>query len=84
MAPVLTSLTPSSGPATVFSTVVIAGSGFANVGPLSVRFGTTATTFTIDSDTQITAISPTGTGTVNVTVKVELDGTSNGLPFTFV
>ncbi|MFJ9371359.1 IPT/TIG domain-containing protein [Nocardia sp. NPDC101769] len=84
MAPVLTSLTPSSGPATTFSSVVIAGSGFANVGPLTVRFGTKATTFTIDSNTQITAISPTGTGTVNVTVTVELDGTSNALPFTYV
>lgn len=84
MAAVLTSLTPNSGPATTFSTVVIAGSGFSNVGPLTVRFGTTATTFTIDSDTQITAISPTGTGTVDVTVAVELDGVSNALPFTFV
>lgn len=84
MAPVLTSLTPSSGPATVFTSVVIAGSGFSNVGPLTVRFGTKATTFTIDSDTQITAISPTGTGTVNVTVTAELDGTSNPLPYTYV
>ncbi len=84
MAPVLTSLSPSSGPATTFTSVVITGSGFADVGPLSVLFGTTATTFTIDSDTQITAISPTGTGTVEVTVKAELDGTSNGLPFTYV
>ncbi|MGW4718345.1 IPT/TIG domain-containing protein [Nocardia sp. NPDC004260] len=84
MAAVLTSLTPNSGPATTFSTVVIAGSGFSNVGPLTVRFGTKATTFTIDSDTQITAISPTGTGTVDVTVQVELDGISNALPFTYV
>ncbi|WP_429429249.1 IPT/TIG domain-containing protein [Nocardia sp. GAS34] len=49
-----------------------------------MRFGTKATTFTIDSDTQITAISPTGTGTVNVTVAAELDGTSNPLPYTYV
>ncbi|MEU4707260.1 IPT/TIG domain-containing protein [Nocardia salmonicida] len=84
MAAVLTTLTPDTGPATTFSTVVITGSGFANVGPLTVRFGTTATTFTIDSDTQITAISPTGTGTVDVTVTVELNGTSNALPFTYV
>ncbi|MCX0273002.1 IPT/TIG domain-containing protein [Nocardia zapadnayensis] len=84
MAAVLTSLTPSSGPATTFNSVVITGSGFSNVGPLTVRFGTKATTFTIDSDTQITAISPTGTGTVNVTVTVELDGTSNALPYTYV
>ncbi|MFD3461030.1 IPT/TIG domain-containing protein [Nocardia fluminea] len=84
MAAVLTTLTPNTGPATTFSTVVITGSGFADVGPLTVRFGTTATTFTIDSDTQITAISPTGTGTVDVTVEVELNGTSNALPFTYV
>ncbi|MCP2293594.1 IPT/TIG domain-containing protein [Nocardia amikacinitolerans] len=84
MAAVLTSLTPSSGPATAFTSVVIAGSGFSGVGPLTVRFGTKATTFTIDSDTQITAISPTGTGTVDVTVTIELDGTSNALPYTYV
>jgi hypothetical protein len=84
MAPVLTSLAPSSGPTSVFNTVVITGSGFSNVGPLTVRFGTAATTFTIDSNTQITAVAPPGTGTVNVTVTVELDGTSNPLPYTYV
>ncbi|MBH0781694.1 IPT/TIG domain-containing protein [Nocardia bovistercoris] len=84
MAAALTSLTPDSGPATSFTTVVIAGSGFADVGPLTVRFGTQATTFTIDSDTQITAVAPTGTGTVDVTVAVESNGVSNALPFTYV
>uniref|UniRef100_UPI000A503352 IPT/TIG domain-containing protein n=1 Tax=Nocardia vaccinii TaxID=1822 RepID=UPI000A503352 len=83
MSPVITSLTPSFGPPAGFNSVVITGSGFANVGPLTVRFGTTATTFTIDSDTQITAIVPPGTGTVNVTVQVLLDGTSNPLPYTY-
>ncbi|MEV3962679.1 IPT/TIG domain-containing protein [Nocardia sp. NPDC050193] len=37
------------------------GSGFTDVGPLTVRFGSTATTFTIDSDTHITAIAPPAT-----------------------
>ncbi|MEV6341468.1 IPT/TIG domain-containing protein, partial [Nocardia vinacea] len=83
MAPVITSLNPSSGPPAGFNTVVITGSGFSNVGPLGVRFGTTATTFTIDSNTQITAIAPPGTGTVNVTVQALLDGTSNPLPYTY-
>ncbi|WP_327120539.1 IPT/TIG domain-containing protein [Nocardia sp. NBC_01730] len=83
MAPVITSLTPSFGPPAGFNSVVITGSGFANVGPLAVRFGTTATTFTIDSNTQITAIVPPGTGTVNVTVQALLDGTSNPLPYTY-
>jgi hypothetical protein len=83
MAPVLVTLTPYSGPPAGFNSVVITGSGFANVGPLTVRFGTTATTFTIDSNTQITAIAPPGTGTVNVTVSANLDGTSNPLPYTY-
>ncbi|MEV4240505.1 IPT/TIG domain-containing protein [Nocardia sp. NPDC049737] len=83
MAPVITSLTPSFGPPAGFNSVVITGSGFSNVGPVGVRFGTTATTFTIDSDTQLTAIAPPGTGTVNVTVQVLLDGTSNPLPYTY-
>ncbi|MFR9753539.1 IPT/TIG domain-containing protein [Nocardia sp. 004] len=83
MAPVLTSLNPSSGPAAGGNTVEIVGSGFAGAGPLSVRFGTTATTFTIVSDTQINAIAPPGTGTVEVTVQALLDGTSNPLPYTY-
>ncbi|MEU6582404.1 IPT/TIG domain-containing protein [Nocardia sp. NPDC046763] len=83
MAPVLTSLTPSSGPQAGGNSVVITGSGFNGVGLLTVQFGTTATTFTIDSDTQITATAPAGTGTVNVTVSANLDGTSNALPYIY-
>ncbi|MFR9749725.1 IPT/TIG domain-containing protein [Nocardia sp. 004] len=82
-APVLTSLTPSFGPPTGGNTVEIVGSGFAGAGPLTVRFGATATTFTIVSDTQINAIAPPGTGTVGVTVAAALDGTSNALPYTY-
>ncbi|MFR9750901.1 IPT/TIG domain-containing protein [Nocardia sp. 004] len=83
MAPVLTSLDPSFGPASGGNTVQILGSGFADVGPVSVTFGATATTFTIISDTQIDAIAPPGTGTVDVTVTALLDGTSNPLPYTY-
>ncbi|MFR9752943.1 IPT/TIG domain-containing protein, partial [Nocardia sp. 004] len=82
-APILLSLSPASGPESGFNSVVITGSGFSGVGPLTVRFGTTATTFTIDSDTQITAIVPPGTGIVPVTVAASLDGTSNALPYTY-
>ncbi|MFR9750900.1 IPT/TIG domain-containing protein [Nocardia sp. 004] len=83
MAPVLTSLDPSFGPTSGGNTVQITGSGFAGAGPLSVRFGATATTFTIVSDTQIDAIAPPGTGTVDVTVAALLNGTSNALPYTY-
>ncbi|MFJ9368636.1 IPT/TIG domain-containing protein [Nocardia sp. NPDC101769] len=83
MSPILTSLTPSFGPEAGRNSVTITGSGFANVGPLTVQFGATATTFTIVSDTQITAIAPPGTGTVQVTVAANLDGTSNPLPYIY-
>ncbi|WP_433734337.1 IPT/TIG domain-containing protein [Nocardia sp. CA-129566] len=82
MAPVLTSLNPNFGPASGGNTVEIFGSGFAGK-ILTVRFGATATTFTVVSDTQLNAIAPPGTGTVNVTVQDLLDGTSNALPYTY-
>ncbi|MFR9749506.1 IPT/TIG domain-containing protein [Nocardia sp. 004] len=83
MAPVLTSLNPSSGPESGGNTVGIFGSGFAGAGPLSVMFGATATTFTIVSDTRINAIAPPGTGTVDVIVTALLHGASNPLPYTY-
>ncbi|MBH0777916.1 IPT/TIG domain-containing protein [Nocardia bovistercoris] len=78
MPPTITALNPSSGPPAGNNTVVITGTGFT--GPASVFFGGTATTFTINSTTQITAIAPAGTGTVQVTV-VTPDGVSAGFPY---
>ena len=47
--------------------MILIGSGFT--GATAVHFGSnSAPTFTTDSDTQITAVSPPGTGTVAVTV----------------
>ncbi|MBF6150246.1 IPT/TIG domain-containing protein [Nocardia nova] len=79
--PAITTVSPSSGPASGGNPVVITGSGFA--GPTTVQFGATATVFTIDSATQITAIAPSGTGTVQVTVS-NAGGTSNGASYTYV
>ncbi|WP_330229120.1 IPT/TIG domain-containing protein [Nocardia sp. NBC_00508] len=79
--PTITSVSPTSGPTSGGNSVVITGTGFAFV-PTTVRFGANATTFTINSPTQITAIAPSGTGTVQVTVS-NSDGTSNGVPYTF-
>jgi hypothetical protein len=80
--PTLTSASPTSGPAAGGTNVVLTGTGF--VSPLSVRFGSTATTFTVNSATQLTAIAPGGTaGTVTITVTGS-GGTSNGLPYTYV
>ena len=66
-APTVTSISPTAGAASGGTSVTINGSGFS--GTTSVQFGPTlAASFTIVADSQITAVSPAGTGTVNVTV----------------
>ncbi|WUN36885.1 IPT/TIG domain-containing protein [Streptomyces caniferus] len=61
--------------------VTLTGSGFT--GATMVRFGPNGTTFVIVSDTQITAKTPAGTGTVQVTVTTA-GGTSNPLPYFYL
>jgi hypothetical protein len=73
-APTVTGINPNSGPTTGGTVVTITGTGFNCVS--GVKFGTTnATTFTVVSPTQITATSPPGAGTVDVTVTT-CNGTS--------
>jgi len=65
--PTVTSITPTAGPTAGGTTVTITGTNLT--GATTVKFGATnATSFTVNSATQITAISPAGTGTVDVTV----------------
>jgi hypothetical protein len=82
VAPVITSLVPDNGPESGGTTVTITGTGFA--GTTGVLFGATpATSFTVDSDTQITAVSPAHVpATVGVTL-LHPAGTSNPGDFTF-
>jgi hypothetical protein len=56
--PIVTSVTPTRGPIAGGQTIVISGSGFT--GATAVRFGatTSATSFVVDSDTQITVVVP--------------------------
>ncbi len=75
--PAILSMSPTFGPETGGTTVVITGVNFSNT--TMVDFGGIAATFVIDSDTQITAISPAGTGTVPVTV-TGIGGTSIPTP----
>ncbi|MET3967203.1 capsular polysaccharide biosynthesis protein [Bradyrhizobium sp. S3.9.1] len=72
--PTVTSISPTSGPQTGGTTVVITGTNFS--GATAVTFGATAATgFAVNSATQITATSPAGTGTVDITVTT-VGGTS--------
>jgi len=77
--PIVTSVSPNSGPSRGGTTVTITGARFT--GATSVNFGLTpVASFTVDSDTQITAISPSGSpGTVDITVETPV-GTSSTSP----
>ena len=72
--PTITSISPNSGPAAGGISVTISGANFS--GATAVRFGGTAAgAFSVVSSTQITATSPAGIGTVDVTVTT-VGGTS--------
>jgi Tfp pilus assembly protein PilV len=63
----VTSLSPNHGPAAGGTTVIISGNGFS--GATSVTFGSVAArSFTPQNNTTISAVSPAGTGVVDVTV----------------
>lgn len=65
---------PSLGPTSGGTTVTITGTNLTTA--TAVKFGSTnAADFTVHSDTQITATSPAGSGTVNITI-ITLGGTS--------
>ena len=70
----VTSVNPNNGNPSGGTSVVITGTNFT--GATAVNFGAfAATSFTVNSDSQITAIDPAGSGVVNVTV-VTPNGTS--------
>jgi outer membrane protein assembly factor BamB len=82
-APVVTSISPTSGPAAGGTVVTITGSNFT--GATEVTFGGKAATFTIVSDTKITCTSPGGSpGTVNVVVHAPAGISSKTHQFTYV
>lgn len=74
--PKVTAVSPGSGTHSGGQTVTITGTGFT--GASKVKFGTTnATSFTVVSDTKITAKTPAhATGTIDVLVTT-IGGTSN-------
>lgn len=68
LVPTVSAISPTSGPATGGSQVVITGANLASA--TAVKFGNSAATgFTVVTDTQITAVSPfSAVGTVDITV----------------
>jgi hypothetical protein len=73
--PSVSGVCPNTGAEGGGAVVVISGNGFT--GATQVSFGgVSAQSFTVDSDTSITAISPAGTGTVDIHVGTSA-GTSN-------
>ncbi|WP_199848698.1 IPT/TIG domain-containing protein, partial [Streptomyces sp. RTd22] len=83
VSPVLSGVSPNQGPAAGGTSVALTGSGFSGV--TAVRFGSVlASSFTVVSSTQITAVAPSGSaGPVQVTV-IGPGGTSNGVTYTYV
>ncbi|MGW2207885.1 IPT/TIG domain-containing protein [Streptomyces sp. NPDC001781] len=82
MPPTLSTANPTQGPTTGGTAVTLTGTGLT--GATAVRFGSTAASYTVNSATQITAVSPAGSaGPVAVTV-VSPTGTSNSVTFTYV
>ena len=85
-APVVTDVDPAQGLTTGGQTVTITGTGFT--GTTAVRFGpTNAASFSVDSDTTITATTPArpdGLVHVKVTTPAGTSGTSNDTLFGFV
>jgi IPT/TIG domain len=72
--PTVTNVNPNAGPLVGGTAVTITGTNLT--GATGVRFGSTsATSFTVNSATSISAVSPVGTGTVDVTVST-VGGTS--------
>ena len=79
-APTITSFNPTSGP--VGTSVTITGTNFT--GATFVRFNGIAATFTVNSNTQITATVPTGatTGLISVTTPIGTATTSTNFTVT--
>jgi hypothetical protein len=82
-APVISSITPTSGPTAGGTVVTISGAGL--IGTLDVYFGTTpATSFTINSDNTVTATSPAKAAGANGVRIDTASASSNNPPFQYV
>jgi len=74
-APVVSGVSPGGGPSSGGTMVTITGSGLTNANSIDFGPNNPSTSFTVLSDSSISALSPHGTGVVDVTVTTPL-GTS--------
>jgi hypothetical protein len=82
-APVVSGISPTQVAFGSGAAVAISGTGFT--GATAVKFGTTdAQSFTVNSDTSISAISPVIVGTVDVTVTTPAGTSAPGVKFTVI
>ncbi|MGI8552908.1 MAG: IPT/TIG domain-containing protein [Dehalococcoidia bacterium] len=84
-APSVSAISPAGGPEAGGTVVSISGSGFS--GATAVGFDATpAASFSVISDSQITAVSPPGSGVVHVTVSVggQISPVSDSNRFTYL
>ncbi len=81
--PLVTAVTPNGGPSTGDQSVVISGTGFLSA--TDVQFGSVAaSSFTVNSDTQITAITPAhAVGQVGITVTNDVGSYTLANAYTF-
>lgn len=76
--PTIKSFAPTSGP--VGTSVTITGMSLTQT--TAVKFGTVAATFTVNSDTQVTATVPTGAVTAKISVTTQGGGATSATTFT--
>jgi hypothetical protein len=70
--PVVTAITPTTGPAIGGTSVIITGVNFSEFSPImGVTFGSSPAAFSVTGDTSITATSPAGAGVVDVIVQAQ-------------
>jgi hypothetical protein len=74
--PQVTSVVPATGAEVGGDTVTIVGSGFT--GATAVEFGGVSAEMSVVSDAEITATSPPGTGTVDITVVTSAGASTTG------
>jgi IPT/TIG domain len=80
--PTITEISPATGPEAGGTAIIVSGTDFT--GATGVKFGATnATSFTVNSDTSLTAVSPGGTGTVHVSVTTPNGTSTNDAPDRF-